>query len=119
MIAIPVARYYTLDELSEQPELNVALPPSIDEVWPLREPGRGTVTIYIDQNGRLDRISIGASNLPPEFEKLVIDAFRSGIFTPGRIDGRNVKSQMKLEIMFESEASTNQTFSPVPSVVGN
>ncbi|HEX8987135.1 MAG TPA: TonB family protein [Rhodocyclaceae bacterium] len=107
VIAIPVIRYYKPDELSVRPTILQPLPDSIDRSWPLARPGRAVIRIYIGEDGSVENIKLEESDLPAEFDSLVVGAMTNSLFTPGQIEGRNVRSQIRIEIRFESEASIN------------
>lgn len=118
MITLPIARYYTRDELSVPPRIEVAMPDRVEDSWPRFQPGKMVLRLFLDENGQVDRISIDESDLPIEFEALALAALRSGIFSPGQLEGRSVKSQIRIQIDFESEAGTSQA-TPSPSAAEN
>ena len=59
--------------------------------------GQTTLTLYVDATGKVDTLVIRRTNLPPELENVVRDAFQNLRFSPGEIDGIPVPSVMTIE----------------------
>lgn len=61
----------------------------------------GILSLFIDENGHVQHVAANDSGLPPAFEQAAREAFTAAQFSPGRIDGRAVKSRMRVEVVFE------------------
>lgn len=104
-IGIPVPYYYGPREVNERPrpietiDLEGAL---------ARGPAHaGTLilVLWINENGRVDRVSVESSQLPESVRRLVIKRFGSVTFSPAQLDGKAVKSRMTIEIFVQTSSA--------------
>ena len=58
--------------------------------------------LYIDERGRVDRVEVLESTLPPSFRDRAVRAFAATPFEPATRKGRPVKSVKKVEVRFEA-----------------
>lgn len=74
--------------------------------YPRNGPAEGTFTtvlaLFINEQGEVVRVRLDGAALPPELDTAAREAFRSARWRPGRMDGRLVKSLIRVEIMFQS-----------------
>jgi hypothetical protein len=63
------------------------------------------LNLYIDESGVVRRVRSEGEPLPPSFEAAAQSAFMAARFVPGSIDGRIVKSLIRVEVTFESRPS--------------
>jgi TonB family protein len=54
----------------------------------------------LEADGRVNEVTVLETNLPPEYEKVTLDAFRNARFYPGRRHGRPVRAKFKVEVTF-------------------
>lgn len=59
------------------------------------------LTLYINEEGWVDRITVDTPDPDPGVELAAKKAFGSARFTPGEIDGKRVKSRMRIEVGLE------------------
>lgn len=73
--------------------------PAID-----RDPGHHSseLTLFIDETGRVARVRVDGAELPFELEVAARNAFINARFRSGELDGRAVKSQIRIEVVFDS-----------------
>ena len=62
----------------------------------------GILSLFIDEEGRVQRIAANEPSLPPAFEQAAREAFMAAQFSPGQVDGRAVKSRLRVEVVFDS-----------------
>jgi hypothetical protein len=62
----------------------------------------GEATLFIDESGRVVRMRFEGSALPAALEEAARSAFTNARFRAGEADGRNVKSQIRIEVAFDS-----------------
>jgi len=60
------------------------------------------LTIFINENGRVDRIRFDREDVPAAMAEAAHQAFAKARFSPGQINGMNVKARMRVEISFEA-----------------
>lgn len=70
---------------------------------------KAQITVHIDEQGRVVRVLVPGSELPPELAEAAISAFEAARFTPGEIDGIPVPSSMKIEVEFDSNQLSLQS----------
>ena len=96
-------RYHARRELSRPPK---ALTP-IDIVFPagVPTPGRhkAVLAVYIDELGHVRKVRTEGEALPLAFEDAARNAFLSAQFRAGELDGRNVKSYIHVEVVFDEQ----------------
>jgi len=98
--ALPMV-YLSSSELDEGPWAEVpVLIPFPETSW---QGGHieGVLELFIGEDGSIDRIQVGESTLPEEFEKAAMQAFRQVKMRPGMKDGKSVRSVMKILVEFE------------------
>lgn len=65
----------------------------------------GILSLFIDEAGRVQHISSDEPQLPPAFEQAARDAFMAAEFSPGEVEGRAVRSRLRVEVVFDSTSS--------------
>ena len=96
------------DEYVPRPLLSVA-PVAQAPVTLIAPPGDtrmarhvGILSLFIDEEGRVQHIAANEPVLPPAFEQAAREAFMAARFTPGEVDGLPVKSRVRVEVVFDS-----------------
>jgi len=62
----------------------------------------GVFSLFIDEEGRVQHIEAGEPALSPSLQEAARAAFKDAQFEPGQIDGRPVKSRLRIEASFEA-----------------
>lgn len=62
----------------------------------------GVLSLFIDEEGRVQYISVDGPLLPPALEQAAREAFMHAQFWPGQVDGRAVKSRQRVEVVFDN-----------------
>jgi len=65
----------------------------------------GILSLFIDEEGRVQHIEAGEPTLAPALEEAARAAFMGARFLPGQIGGRPVKSRLRVEASFEATLS--------------
>lgn len=107
MVAAPTL---AADHEDYVPRPLLSIPPAVQAAviiaTPSGEPdvGRrvGILSLFIDEEGRVRHVAGNEPLLPPAFEQAAREAFMAARFTSGQIDGRPVKSRVRVEVVFES-----------------
>ncbi len=60
------------------------------------------LTLLIGESGRVDRIIVETDRVPEALESAARKAFEQARFVPGQINGKPVKSRMRIEVRFEA-----------------
>lgn len=97
------SRYFTASEVDHVAtplgDIGLAFPPSrggIDYYGTLR------LELYIDEQGRVDRVDVLESTVPASFRDEAVQRFAATRFEPATRKGRAVKSVKKVEVRFDS-----------------
>lgn len=101
LFPLPTAAYHSARELTQHPRIGKDVDlysPVLDSYV---ETGRLTARIFIDEKGGVDFILVDATDLPPVFAEHVKRSFSAARFVPGELDGRPVKSQIRIEVTFD------------------
>ncbi len=94
--------YYSLKQLTERPSVIEDATTDMRLILPGIESQSVILRLLINEAGAIDQVEVEHSNLRPEVEPIVLGAFNRLRFTPGKIDGIAVKSQLKIEVMLEN-----------------
>jgi hypothetical protein len=62
----------------------------------------GILSLFIDEQGRVQRIDAEEPALPRAFEQVAREAFLAAEFLPGEVAGRAVKSIQRVEVVFDN-----------------
>lgn len=60
------------------------------------------LTLFVDETGRVARMRVEGDVLPPALEAAARAAFLGARFRPGEASGQLVKSQIRIEVVFDS-----------------
>jgi protein TonB len=92
--------------IAPEPAIPVVIPtPSSSSPGTGRLIGRysGVLALYIDEQGQVRRIEAEPPALPESMELAARAAFLGARFSPGQVDGRAVKSRIRVEVVFDDE----------------
>jgi hypothetical protein len=102
-VATPLTEfpYYTIKELSKGPQVTSFV--NVEFEGMDRYPGGGhiTLTVWINEQGIVDSVTIERSNVPLKVEEHLRAAFLGAHFAPGEKDGNKVRSKMPVEVNYE------------------
>lgn len=102
-LSVPIRRYHLGSELTTRPHAQHDIQPQFPTGAEAGSAaGRITLRLYISEAGRVDDLVIERSDLPKAFEESARHAFADASFAPGEIDGAPVKSQMRVQVTFET-----------------
>jgi hypothetical protein len=96
-------RYFRPSELTRKPrileEVSLAFPTSVGSVVA----GKMILRLLIGESGRVDKVIVEQTELPESFQASAINSFSQATFLPGTIEDVPVKSQMRIEVSYETE----------------
>ncbi len=98
-----VAYYYPARQLQQKPQVIEDIDTNLTLTLPGIETQNVILRLFINERGGIDHIDIEQSSLAPEVVAAVSGAFGKLRFTPGKMDGLAVKSQLKIEVLLENE----------------
>ena len=101
--ALTAPRYFTLNALTQAPRVASGLIGEGLLVVPGIDADQATIQVWINDLGEVDRVEIADSDLPEETRQQVIAALAAVRFHPGKIGRITVSSQMKMDILLDSE----------------
>lgn len=94
-----------------RPRLSVAPIPQqpVLLAWPSENAppaGRYTaiLSLFIDEQGIVRRVRVEGEALPPALRDQATAAFAGVRYSPGQVEGRDVKSRIRIEVSFEADA---------------
>jgi len=107
--APPLSVTAEVDNDSYLPRSQLSTPPAAKTTIVLEPPlgemasGRlvGILSLFIDEQGRVQRVDAEEPTLPPTFEQVAREAFMAAEFSPGEVDGRAVRSRQRVEVVFD------------------
>jgi len=96
-------RYYLTSELDVRPGITMNIQPEYPAEAARRSlSGKVVIRIYINEKGTVDRVETLRARPEGVFERSAERAFRAARFTPGMKDKHPVKTQMTIEVSFDS-----------------
>lgn len=99
----PAPRYFPLNVLTQAPRVASGLVGDALLVVAGIGAQQATIQVWINDQGDVDRVAIADSDLPEETRRQVIAAFAKVRFLPGKIGRITVSSQMRMDILLDSE----------------
>ena len=97
------SRYYPTRELDVRPGIRTNVEPEYPEAAARRSlSGKVVIRLYIDEKGVVERVETLRADPAGYFERSAERAFRAARFTPGMKGKRPVKTQMTIEVDFDS-----------------
>ncbi|QFZ82659.1 hypothetical protein GFK26_07750 [Variovorax paradoxus] len=99
---VEVDNYVPRSQLSTPPiaKTSIVLEPPLGELAADRLVG--ILLLFIDEQGRVQRVDAEVPTLPSTFEQAVRESFMAAEFSPGEVDGRAVKSRLRVEVVFDN-----------------
>lgn len=95
-------------EYIPRPQLSTVPRPSTPVIVPfpkeIKELGRYTtiLALFIDETGVVRRVRIDGPSLPKPLEDAARDSFLQAHFRPGEVQGQQVKSLIRVEVVFDN-----------------
>ncbi|HZY19501.1 MAG TPA: energy transducer TonB [Ramlibacter sp.] len=77
-------------------EVSIPFPDEVKGVVDLKV----RVALFIDEAGTVQRVKLETADVPPVFAEAVQKAFLATRFSPGELDARPVRSQVRIEVAF-------------------
>lgn len=97
------SRYYPVRELDVRPGITKSIEPEYPAAAARRSlSGKVVIRLYIDEKGSVERVETLRADPPGVFERSAERAFRAATFTPGMKAGRAVKTQMTIEVNYDT-----------------
>ncbi len=107
-LGLPLEKYYTAREVDVRAEQTNEVPLVYPErAYVMRIKGKVMLRIFINEHGAIDDVSILEAAPPGMFEEAALTATLALQFSPAVKNGRNVKSQKTLEVVFDPYESIN------------
>lgn len=88
-------------DVRPSPETPVIVP--FPEAVLLTNKVSGVLVLYISADGKVDRVEVDDSDLPPAFEKAAISTFLQARMWPGIMNGQATRARMKVLVEFEQQ----------------
>lgn len=105
---LPFDRYFTARELDVRAnQINEVLLVYPKQAYEMRIGGKVTLRIFINEKGGIDMISMLAATPPGVFEETALAATQALQFSPALKNGRQVKSQKIIEVVFNPYETIN------------
>lgn len=92
--AVPLPQYFPAEKLTRQPELAEAIDDKLNESFEAEFRGHAVIRLFLDESGKVDKVSVLESTLPINVEGILVTLFFKARYRPGEIDGLPVMSEM-------------------------
>lgn len=103
-ISIPAPHYFKAAQLDRRPRVLSEVQPEFPATDFVSVSGSVVLRLLLDESGGVDRVVVERSELPSSFQESAAAAFSKASFAPGEIDNFAVKSEMRVEVTFDSGA---------------
>jgi outer membrane biosynthesis protein TonB len=100
LLPIPAPTYYTTDRLTKRPQPTAEAELDTPETWPIAASGTIILKLWISEFGDVVSADVEKTDLPELFSRTAVAAFRNLRFVPGEIDGRRVRTVMRIEVIY-------------------
>lgn len=103
--------YYKTSELDVRPGIMTRVEPEYPESAARRFlSGKVQIRLFINASGTVDRVAIVSAEPPGFFEQSAESAFRAARFSPGSKNGKAVRTQLTLEVSYDSPPAPSPQF---------
>ncbi len=92
--SVPLPQYFPAEKLTRQPELAEAIDDKFNESFEAGFRGHAVIRLFLDENGKVNKVHVLESTLPIDVEGMVVKSFFTARYRPGEIDGVPVMSEM-------------------------
>jgi hypothetical protein len=99
-LPIPAPTYYTTDQLTKPPHPSAAPELDVPKRIARSVTGKVVLKLWIDELGDVNPVEVESSNLPAAVSEMAAAAFAKLRFIPGEIDGRRVRTLMRIEVVY-------------------
>lgn len=95
---VPLLNYYPPEELSRRARILRDIDPFLGDLNDHPGTGKAVITLWINEQGGVDRAETETSDLTESFENAVLEQFLAARFQPAERAGLPVKSLMRIEV---------------------
>jgi hypothetical protein len=99
----PELVYYTTDKLSKSPEVIAMDDLNTPETRVYKVSGSLVMNLWIDDQGKVTKVLVQDSALPPIFAETASRIFKAARFVPGERNGVRVGALMRIEVGYEDK----------------
>lgn len=103
LVQFPLPNYLPVGDLDRKPEAIGEIPLEYPADMPLVKHSNVILSLLIDEQGKVDKVIVEASNTPPELAEVASRAFLGSRFRPGMRENQPVKSRLRIEVTFQGE----------------
>lgn len=103
-LTIAAPYYFKASELDRRPQVVSDVQPEFPATDFIAVSGSVVLRLLLDEAGSVDRIQVERSELPNAFQESAVAAFSKATFAPGEVDNFAVKSELRIEVTFDSGA---------------
>jgi hypothetical protein len=100
LLPIPAPTYYTTDQLSRRPQPTSEPRLLTPDMGPQTPSGKVVLKVWITELGNVAAVEIEDSDLPETVSATAAAAFEKLRFVPGQLNGRAVRSMMRIEVFY-------------------
>ncbi len=97
-LALPVFEYIPAKMLEQRPEIIGDMELYDPVIVELAKQGKFIASVLVNENGKVDAVTVENSSLPESFVEQVIAILMRSRFTPGKLEGQATKSQIRIEV---------------------
>ncbi|MDD5247663.1 MAG: TonB family protein [Rhodocyclaceae bacterium] len=108
ILPLPAPTYYTTDQLTKRPQpLNLA---DLDtpETKAVVASGKLVLKLWIDDRGQVADAVVERSDLPENFSRAAVAAFKNSRFAPGERGGLRVGTVMRIEVSYDDSRAPSR-----------
>jgi hypothetical protein len=111
-VSLPVSGSPWFDEEAYLPRPKLTVPPVAQQAvllsWPEQDAppaGQyvGVLSLFIDEFGAVQRVRVEGDDLPAPLRERARAAFAGLRFSPGQVQGQEVKSRIRVEVRFDAD----------------
>lgn len=101
LLPLAAPSYYTTDQLTKRPQPLAAAELDVAEIRPIVASGKIILKLWINEFGAVSDVEVEKTQLPEMFSRTAIAAFKGLQFAPGELNGRPVRTVMRIEVTYD------------------
>lgn len=98
LLPIAAPTYYRTDQLTKPPRATSQPQVDVPRTVARSVSGKVVLLLWIDERGNVNSVQVESSNLPETVSGMAAETFRKLRFVPGEIEGRRVRTLMRIEV---------------------
>jgi outer membrane biosynthesis protein TonB len=111
------AEYYPADKLTKKPRPTTSIDFNQPQLAGITGSGKIVMKLWINEVGTATEVELERSEFSESLSAVFLDSFKKATYKPGELAGRPVRSILRIELDFDTSASSPITSNPKSGLI--